>query len=852
FLNKAPKLFGIDEELLKDQMDICLASSKASQSSAQTTVKAASLVPTPAIVLIDAKDQEYPQMSEHVPRIPSNVHPTPDHDLETILSTLPRKAAKKEAAYKYSTFDMDELLGGFNWQVNGDAADLERKLESELQALEAANVHEIIEGEEQADQVIADIDNTLHELETIDKWLLHYTTLLDKMGQDVHSVEVRNKALQVTSTNQKLLLQEIDSIVSKMKLTEPVSQRLKYESLDEPNGIKACERAVTVLMEIVKVKFDDTIAGIMLVKERHGLYNSYATDFAVRFTEFITTLIRTLTENLAKDKTRSQKLHLKMSGIEGVQTKLSNYRNLMNWIKSADTRKHYDIKMNYMDAFSRFYKAEIRGYIENLKHIHTNRKVSPEDQDYIFMTAQVTVTAAATNAISAVMGSKATGISTMTAFRGVANILRKKDELLEETGQTMLGLARVANLKTGPEKNSEEQVLPDEAMGILLKSFISIVISEMNMAMDFLDLSKSSEDEYFEFSHEWLESLSQPREKLNDFRHQNRVNEVYDGIFSVYDDICMFFEWTMKYDQTFTVGMMNHLEDCQKQILPTAYQNLGLQMEMLMTKIVLNFERFVDDQIKEIEETKVTFKKRIGILPCIRTFPKFVDHMEKCVDGRQGQARSSVSSAYARIVKCIFDTLEALAKDHYESAKDSSKGVDDKESLNMHILNIENMHNFHAEIRARKIAGLEQFVKASKTLYDQNLDAYVKIVIRKPLGKILEFFEGVDNLLKSLAPEEVSFHLQFSKLALRDVLNKYPGKEIKKGLDALYKRVEKNFTNEDGSLLQVVWRGIQEACTNSLKRYEVLISLCYPDTGLKVLFTIDDLLGYFSDIAKNH
>ncbi|KAJ3237798.1 hypothetical protein HDU78_003876 [Chytriomyces hyalinus] len=350
-------------------MDICLASSKASQSSAQTTVKAASLVPAPATVLIDAKDQEYQQTSEHVPRIPSNVHPTPDHDLETILSTLPRKAAKKEASYKYLTFDMDELLGGFNWQVNGDAADfLERKLESELQALEAANVHEIIEGEEQADRVIADIDLTLHELETIDKWLLHYTTLLDKMGQDVHSVEVRNKALQVTSTNQKLLLQEIDSIVvvvsldsilpestsrekyennrqSKMKLTEPVSQRLKYESLDEPNGIKACERAITVLMEIVKLKFDDTIAGIMLVKERHGLYNSYATDFAVRFTEFITTLIRTLTETLAKDKTRCQKLHLKMSGIEGVQTKLSNYRNLMNWIKSADTRKHYDIKM---------------------------------------------------------------------------------------------------------------------------------------------------------------------------------------------------------------------------------------------------------------------------------------------------------------------------------------------------------------------------------------------------------------------------------------------------------------------------------------------------------------------------
>ncbi|KAJ3078629.1 Exocyst complex component 1, partial [Rhizoclosmatium hyalinum] len=113
-----------------------------------------------------------------------------------------------------------------------------------------------------------------------------------------------------------------------------------------------------------------------------------------------------------------------------------------------------------------------------------------------------------------------------------------------------------------------------------------------------------------------------------------------------------------------------------------------------------------------------------------------------------------------------------------------------------------------------------------------------------------EFFENVENLLKSNAPEEVSFHLH--KVTLRDVLKKYPGKEIKKGLEQLYKRVEKSFTDEDGSLLQVVWRGIQEAFAKSLKRYEELIALCYPDTGLRVEFTMDDLLGYFSELAQKN
>ena len=77
-------------------------------------------------------------------------------------------------------------------------------------------------------------------------------------------------------------------------------------------------------------------------------------------------------------------------------------------------------------------------------------------------------------------------------------------------------------------------------------------------------------------------------------------------------------------------------------------------------------------------------------------------------------------------------------------------------------------------------------------------------------------------------------------------------KQIKRGLEQLYRKVEKHFSDEQGGLLQVIWRSIQTDFTKQLKKFEEYIAVCYPDSGLRVDITIDDLLAYFSEIAKLH
>ncbi|KAJ3386144.1 hypothetical protein HDU84_001786 [Entophlyctis sp. JEL0112] len=355
YLNKVPHLIKIDEELLKDQMQICLAAKnqdkpaavKPSENSTEpeSSTRIEERSTNTAQQLTSGKKTPIHASTETViPPLPATVQ-TFNNDLEAFLQKE-MMGQKKRPNFESQQFNMDELLGGFNWQVNGDAADLEKKLETELQALEAANVHAIIESEDQAQNVLYQIDMTLNELNVVDEWLCHYTTLLDKMGQDVHSVEVRNKALQVTAANQKALLLEIDKIVASMKLSEPVSERLKYESLDDSAGIKNCERVVRVLMDtITRIKKDEEISDIGMVRERISLYESYSTMFSARLSEFMLGLTSSLAETLAKEKSRSHKISLRINGLDNIQKKLCDYRSLMRWLKSVDIRKHKEVEM---------------------------------------------------------------------------------------------------------------------------------------------------------------------------------------------------------------------------------------------------------------------------------------------------------------------------------------------------------------------------------------------------------------------------------------------------------------------------------------------------------------------------
>lgn len=190
------------------------------------------------------------------------------------------------------------------------------------------------------------------------------------------------------------------------------------------------------------------------------------------------------------------------------------------------------------------------------------------------------------------------------------------------------------------------------------------------------------------------------------------------------------------------------------------------------------------------------------------------------------------------IITSIMDNIPRIAKEHGKTPQE--------------VVKMENFHHLHAGLAALKIQVLDNFKRDAKQRYTDSLHNYVTQYFGRPLEKVNQFFDGVSaKIAAGVREAEISYQLQFSKQELRKVLSAYPGKEVKKGLADLYRKVEKHLS-EDENLLQVVWRAMQEELIRQYKYIEDLLQRCYPGAQISLDFSISNILEYFSDIAITH
>ncbi|KAJ1904216.1 hypothetical protein IWQ60_012477 [Tieghemiomyces parasiticus] len=150
------------------------------------------------------------------------------------------------------------------------------------------------------------------------------------------------------------------------------------------------------------------------------------------------------------------------------------------------------------------------------------------------------------------------------------------------------------------------------------------------------------------------------------------------------------------------------------------------------------------------------------------------------------------------------------------------------------------MHYFYSTLRATDNGVLKRYIEQAQASYNTAMTAYVKTVIRRPLGKLLEFFEGIEGVLKTGEASEVGYHQSYTKANLRKVLAQYQGEELRRNIKALHKRVEKHFP-DSGPVRSLVWKEIYFELVHQYERYTELIAKCYPGEHLSLGFNIVDL-----------
>lgn len=115
------------------------------------------------------------------------------------------------------------------------------------------------------------------------------------------------------------------------------------------------------------------------------------------------------------------------------------------------------------------------------------------------------------------------------------------------------------------------------------------------------------------------------------------------------------------------------------------------------------------------------------------------------------EVRGTVDAGYDKIIKAMFECLQQMAK------MDGAEGqlAEDKGMMNYHVIMIgtsrfallnpsltnlapvENMQYFVSEMADLDSPAVSSFSRQAKTTYDEHLNAYVKLILRKPFAKII-------------------------------------------------------------------------------------------------------------------
>ncbi|KAL0074941.1 exocyst complex component Sec3-domain-containing protein [Phycomyces blakesleeanus] len=751
-------------------------------------------------------------------------------------------------AEQASLMNVEELLTDFNWKASGNAAALEKRLLGELHALEAANVHAIIQSDERVRSVVQHIDNALDELDSMESWLLLYSAELNasSMGDDIREIESQNRGLQILTSNQHHLITELDELLSAISIPRACLESLKFDPMDTVDDIERIQSSAERLQKVLKIKLDGGLQDMHAVQEKLETYNVHSNTFCSRINDFLKKQFDQQAKILADSRTRSQPTvsvrkpqSIVAQPHESVEDGLIRYQGFSLWEKELEPRMYNELQRYYAQTMAPLYEKDIRELMDATRGFYsTLRNRGLDELEYIFRPEESRPVRALAYGADKLRGGDE---SRTHRYR---HILRGSVEGMNSPGLTA---ASGGNTRGGLD---EEEKLADDAFSQMISQGAMLVGREQNFMSDLFQIAPNAPKSFLERGPVFTQvpsvaDLCERREKIRDVKISKKILNWMELLFETLEpSLVSLIEYGVKSDPTQTVSMMSSVEFQQEERKESDQEFMLRLCSSLMQRLKRMFERFITDQIRIIEETKVSSKKRRGILPFFRTFPIFALRLEiaAATIEPESETRKTVNEAYERVINGMMASLDSIARE-------SDQTGDDKEQLNANIMYIENMHHFYHELRTHKLHVLERWIKHAKSQYDSRLNAYIKVIIRRPLGKLLEFFEGVEAMMHTSTPEEVSFHTNYNKIQLRKVIMLYPAKEIKKSLELLYRRVDKHFSEEEG-LLQVVWRGIQEEFIRQHEKMEDLIQKCYPDAGVHLEFTIQDLLAMMSELAR--
>ncbi|XP_073788264.1 exocyst complex component 1 isoform X8 [Danio rerio] len=725
------------------------------------------------------------------------------------------------------------------------------KLSRELQVLDGANIQSIMASEKQVNTLMQLLDQALAEVDTIEGKLLSYEEMLQSVKEQMDQISQSNRLIQISNTNNGKLLDEIQFLVNYMDLSKGHIKALQEGDLSSPKGIEACINASEALSQCMNVALKPGHDKLMAIKQQQHLFSELRDTFARRLTNHLNNVFVHQFNHFSHFKMTIPQFYrsscLSLPGHDQSSTlaqhtaeltlpkhsplhrDLLRYAKLMEWLKNTQREKYEGLSRTYMDYMTRLYEREIKDFFEvaKIKMAGTSKDGKGK---FATLPRKESALKQETESLHGSSG-KLTGSTSSLNKLAVSssNSRRSQSSSLLDMGNMSASDLDVAD-RTRFDKIFEQVLSELEPLCLAEQDFISKFFKLQQ-------IPTLAQGENMDDSDGLMHSkpVSEHRHSISEKDMvRMMMNKIFQSIETELNSLIALGDKIDSFNSLYMLVKMSHHVWTAENVDPASY--LSTTLGNVLVTVKRNFDKCISAQIRQMEEVKISKKSKVGILPFVTGFEEFAKLAEAIF--RNAERRGDLDKAYIKLMRAVFNNVEKVANESQKTPRD--------------VVMMENFHHIFSTLSSLKISCLEAERKEAKQKYTEHLQSYVINSLGQPLEKLNHFFEGVEaRVAQGVREEEVSYQLAFNKQELRKVIKEYPGKEVKKGLDNLYRKVDKHLCDEE-SLLQVVWHSMQDEFIRQYKHFEGLINRCYPGSGITMEFTIQDMLEYFSSIAQSH
>ncbi|XP_022894379.1 exocyst complex component SEC3A-like [Olea europaea var. sylvestris] len=722
----------------------------------------------PKIVGIDVVEMAL-WAKENTPNMPKKQVDLQDGPVKDAIAEGDMKVTvERELVSQAEEEDMEALLDTYVMGIS-EAEAFSERLKRELQALEAANVHVILENEPLVDEVLQGLEIATNCVEDMDEWLGIFNVKLRHMREDIESIETRNNKLEMHSVNNKSLVDELDKLLERLYIPSEYAACLTGGSFDELHmhqNIDACEWLTEALQNLEVPSIERCYAYMRSVKEKWAELDRLKNTFAKRASEFLRNYFASLVDFMISDKSYfSQRGQLKRPDHADMRFKCRTYARLLQHLKNLDK--------NYMDSLRKAYCSSLNLLL---------RKEARE-----FANELRTSTKASRNPISWLEG------------------------------------------PIGPNQtvNNADTSTVAEAYGKMLTVFIPLLVDESSFFAHFMCFeglangNKTEHDDHDLGIEDIDDNISKDVKNPSDLEALNEsLHDLLDGI---QEDFYAVVDWAYKIDPLRCISMHGITERYISGQKADAAGYVRILLDDLENRISLQFSRFVDEACHHIERNERNLRQA-GVLSFIPRFAIIATRMEQYI---QGQSRDLVDQAYAKLVTIMFVTLDKVAQA-------DSKYED--------IVLLENYAAFQNSLYdlANVVPTLAKFYHQASESYEQACTRYVSTIIYTQFERLFQFARRIEDLMYTIAPEEIPYQMGVSKVDLQKVV-KSSLSGVDKSISTMYKKLQKNLASEE--LLPSLWEKCKKEFLDKYDSFAQLVAKIYPGKTIPSVSEMRDLLA---------